>query len=214
MPGIGLFLDFHGDVQGFKDALEAHHALGKLHRSVGDGHERPVELRKIRAKGHDGAHGEFAAQHQQTAYPVDGRRAYRPNHTEHDKEPAPDHGRTDTDIPYFGRFVAQATHFLLLAAKQLHQQRAADVQRLVHDRIHLSVVLHGLAAQAAQDAAHTAGRQDEKRQNGQSQDGQPPLQGDHDRQGQDDLEDVGDDGDEGAGDGPLRADHVVVHARH
>ena len=44
--------------------------------------------------------------------------------------------------------------------------------------------------------------------------GQPPFQGQHNRQNGDGLDDVGDNVDDGVGDGILSADHIIVQAAH
>jgi hypothetical protein len=70
------------------------------------------------------------------------------------------------------------------------------------------------AGQVAQAVAEHPGRDDEQRQDHHADQRQPPFQGQHDGQQRQRLDDVGDDGGDGAADGGLRADHVVVQAAH
>ncbi len=59
----------------------------------------------------------------------------------------------DADVAHAGGALAEAIRFLVGASEQFDQQRAADVERLVHVRVHLGVVIHGFAGDVAQDRA-------------------------------------------------------------
>src|SRR5687768_16347226 len=100
------------------------------------------------------------------------------------------------------------------APKQLDQQRTADVEGLVHVGIHLRVQFHCLARDVAQHPAQAFRKDDEQRQDEQADQGQPPLQREHDRQYGDLTDQVGDDVGDDTANGVLRINHVVVEAAH
>ena len=96
-----------------------------------------VQGAEIRAKGHDGANAETAQDHVVAADAVDERRAHRADDAQHRKQGCPQHRALHADIPHARGALAESLLFLGRAPKQLDEQRAADVQRFVHVRVHL-----------------------------------------------------------------------------
>ncbi len=110
--------------------------------------------------------------------------------------------------------VAETIAFIVRASEQFDQQRTADVERLVHVRVHLRVEFHGAACDVAQCDAQPLRSQNEQRQNQNTDNRQPPFESQHDGQQSNGFDDVGDDVDNRVADGILRADHIVVESAH
>ncbi len=212
--GILLFNDVLRQVDHLEDALERDHAGAELDRRARQPLQRAVKRAEIRAESHDGADGEGVPDNEVAAQPVDQRRADRADQPDDDKKGRADHRAPDADIAHTFRTLAEAFTLFVCAPKQFDQQRPADVERLVHVGVHGGVLVHRLAGDVAQHRTQAAGSQDEERQDEHTDDGQPPLEGQHDSQDGDRLNDVGGNANDGIADGVLRADHVVVQARH
>ena len=212
---VGPFLDLHRHIQHLEHPLEADHRLGEIHRRVGQRRQRPVEHPQVGGEGDDGADGEAGAvQHEQAADPEDERRAHRADQAQRQHEPAHQERLADARVTHPARPVAEAARLVARPVEQLDQQRAADVERLVHQRVHLAVERKLIAHDATQPPAQDARRDDEQRQHRHGEERQPPLQRDHDRQRADQRDQVGDDVHDRAVDRPLGAAHVVVQPRH
>ncbi len=100
------------------------------------------------------------------------------------------------------------------AAEQLDQQRAADVERLVHVSVHFGVQVHRFTRRIAQGSAEFLCGHDKQRKDDYAEDGQAPFQRKHDPQDGDCLHNVRDDADDRVTDGGLSPDHVVVQPAH
>jgi len=98
------------------------------------------------------------------------------------------------------------------AAEQLDQQRSADIEQLVQHRIHFGVQVQLLAGHIPQASAQLARRHQEERQDGDADQGQAPLQREHDCQCSNCLDQAGDNADKGITDGALRPNHIVIEA--
>ena len=214
LDGVRLLDDLDRQIGHFEDALEADHRGGEIDRGAGEVTQRVVELGQVGRKGDDGADREDAIQHQMAADPVDQRRPDDADQTHESEELRADDCPAHADIAHAGGAVAEAVDFDLLAAEQLDQQRAADVERFAHHGVHIGVVVHRLAGDIAQLKADTARRQDEQREDHQAEQRQPPFQRQHHQQRGDQVDGIGDDADEGVADGGLGSDDVVVEAAH
>jgi hypothetical protein len=100
------------------------------------------------------------------------------------------------------------------ASEQLHQQRSADIERLIHHGIHLRVSIHRFAGDVAQACAEAPSREDEQRQDRDADECQAPLQAKRHRQHRRRLNDIRDDTDDRVADGVLGTDDIVVQAAH
>ncbi len=212
--GARAVFDFHRQIEILEHALEADHGRFEFDAHVGQGRDGAVKLTEVIDKGDDRADGERAGQHQASAPPEDERSADRTDNAEAQEEPAADQRPAHANGAHVGVDLAEALHLITLAAKQLDQQGAVDIERLVHQRVHAGVVFHRPPRNIAQDDADAPRGQEEERKDDQRQDGQAPLQGDHDEEAGNQADDVGHDVDQRAGDRVLRADHIVVEARH
>ena len=121
-------------------------------------------MTEIGAESHDGADGKGVLDDEPAAQPVDQRRADRADQPDDDEERCANRGAADADITHIPGAPAEAFALLVRAPKQFDQQRAADVERLVHVGIHGRVDVHGLAGDVAQHHTQPAGDQDEERQ--------------------------------------------------
>ncbi len=157
-------LDLYRKVEVLEHTLKTDHGLGKPDLDVGQGGDRSVEPRQVGGKGDDGADGDCLPQHQVAAHPVDQGRADGAGDAQPQEEPAAYHGPPQTDIAHVAVRLAEAGHLLALATEGLDQENAVDAQRLGDDAAHVGAVFHGLAADAAQNAAYPAGRKQEQRQ--------------------------------------------------
>ena len=203
-----------GQINDLEDALETDHGRGELDGRARETLQRAVELTEIRAERDDGADGERAFDDVPAAEAVDERRAHRADEAKHDEERRADDRAADADVAHADGALAEAVRFLVGAPKQLDEQRAADVEGLVHVRVHLGIVIHGFAGDVAQNVAKPLREEDKQRQDQHADEGQLPFERKHDGQDRNRFDDVGDDADDGVADGVLRADHIVVEARH
>ncbi len=148
-----FFDDILRQVDHLEDTLEADHRRGELHGRAGQSLQSAVELTQIRAKCNDRPNREDVRNDEVTAESIDQRRAHRADEPDDDEEPRADDGATDADIAHVRGPLPEP--FLLLRGppEQLDEQRAADIQRLVHMRVHLGVMIHRFAGDIPQDRA-------------------------------------------------------------
>src|SRR5512133_339275 len=142
--------------------------------------------------------------------PVDGGRAHGADQAQDHEEGLPVEGGADPDVAHPGGLVGEAGQLPVAAAEQHHQQRPGHVEALVHGGVHGRVELHRLAGDGLEAAADPPGREQEQGQHGDRDQGDAPVQQEHGYQGRDQADEVGEDRPEGAGEGPLGADDVVV----
>ena len=212
--GAALFDDVLRQIDDLEDALEGDHGGAELHRRADQALQRRIQRADIGAEGDDGADGEGALDDQVAAEAVGQRRAQGADDAQQGKQGHTQDGAADADIADAGGALAEAAFLIGLAAEELDQQRPADIEGLVHVGVHLGVEFHGPARHDAQLRAQPAGHQRQERQDDQGDQRKAPLEGEHDRQDGDGLDQVGDDVGDGVADGVLRADHVVVQAAH
>ena len=210
----GALHDVVREVQNLEHPLEGDEGGGELHPGVGHGGQRAVQLDQQGGEHDHRAEAQLPLDHQVAAHPEHRRRTQGTDQPEGGEEPPPDHGRADAQIPHHPGLLREAGRLLPTAPEQLHQQGSAHVEGLVEDGGHGGVVLHLALGDAAQDMSHPPGRIDEQRQGGHRQQGEAPLGPEHHDQDHRHGDDVGGDGDEGAGYGSLCAHHVVVETGH
>src|SRR5829696_5120786 len=208
--GPGPVADRALEVEHLEDPLEGHERGHHVHPGVGQGGQGAVDLGDQGGKGDDVAGPQLALEHQPGPEPVDGGRAHGPDQAEDHEEGLPIEGRADPDVADPGGLVGEPGQLAVAAPEQHHQQRPGDVEALVHGRVHGRVELHRLAGDGLEPAADPPGREQEQRQHGDRDQGDPPVQQEHGDQGRDQADHVGEDRPEGPGEGPLGADHVVV----
>ena len=153
---------------------------------------------------------------QVAAHAVDQGRAHRAEQPDDDEEDCAQHGPAGCPCraPAPARSSKRSTS-VAAAPEQLDQQRAADVERLVHHGVHLGVGFHLLRGRYRAGASPS--RRAARMKSGRistlirvSRHSSVSITSQHRRR----LDDVGDDADDGVADGVLRADHVVVQAAH
>jgi hypothetical protein len=142
------------------------------------------------------------------------RRADGADQPHEDEKDRANHGAVDAHVAHVGGTLAEAIRFLVGAPEQFNEQRPANVEGLVHVRVHLGVGFHLLACQVAQTPTQPARDKDEQRQDDHADNGQFPFEGKHDSEDRNRFDDIGDNVDDGVADGILRADHIVVQAAH
>ena len=212
MDGVGFVFDFNGEVEVFEDAFEADEALGDFDLDVTEAGDGAVEAEDVGGEGDDGADGKRAFEDEPPADPVDEGGADGGGEADGHEEPASDEGLADADVANFGVGVAVAGDFVALAAKNFDEQRAIDAEGFVDDGAHVGVVFHALAADFTQDGGDAAGGEHEEGNDDDGEQGEPPFDGEHDGEGGDEGDEVSKDAGQGAGDGGLCADDVVVEA--
>ncbi len=210
----GFFSDLDGQVDDFEDALEADHRCGKLDRGVGKTLQGSVQVAEVCTEGDDGADGEHVADDEIAAQAVDQGSADSADQADDHKEGGAGDRTKDAQVADARRAVLEAFDLHARAAKELDQQRAADVERLVHHGVHARVGFHLLARDIAQPPTQAAGGKDKEGQDEDADEGQAPLESEHDNEDSGNLDDIGEDADQGIGDGVLRADHIIIQAAH
>ena len=147
------------------------------------------------------------------ADPVDRGRADGTEQCQGDEEDPGVHGGSHSQVPHVAGLVRELFPLGVVASEQLHQQRSGDSQPLGHERVHVGVVLHLPPCEGLQAPTDALGGEHEDRQQRQGQQCEPPIQDDEHRQQRDQQDaEIGHQLTEGAGHGPLGADHVVVEA--
>ncbi len=213
MHGVGTLGDVVGEVEHLEDPFEGDHGGGEFDPGVGEGGQRRIELTQQRGEHDDRPDREGAVDHQHPAHPEDGRGAEGADDPETGEEPASDHGSPYPQVAHLDGLFGEPGSLVVGTAEQLDEQGAAHVEGLGQDGRHRGVVLHLLLRHPAEDLPHSPGRVDEQRQCRHRQQGEAPFGSQHDHQDGHHRHDVGGHGDEGAGDGVLGADHVVVESR-
>src|SRR5215212_419361 len=208
--GAGPVADRALEVEHLEDPLEGHERGHDVHPGVGQGREGAVDLGDQGGQGDHVAGPELALEDQAGPEPVDGGRAHGPDQAEDDEEGLAVEGRAHPDVADPGGLVGEAGQLPVAAAEQHHQQRPGDVEALVHGGVHGRVELHGLAGDGLQAAPDPPRREQEQGQHGHRDQGDAPVQQEHGHQGGDQADEVGEDRPQGAGQGPLGADHVGV----
>jgi len=122
--------------------------------------------------------------------------------------------RPHPEVANCGGFGRELDVFVPGAPEQLYQQGSGNVEALIHGRVHAGVVFHLLTRHSAQCPSHPTGSEEEERQYGNRQQCEPPFEACHHRDRGHRGEQVGGNGDEGAGHRLLGSDHVVVEPRH
>ena len=97
-----------------------------------------------------------------------------------------------------------------MTPEELDEQRPGDVEALGHGVVHRGVDGHRLAGDVLQAGTDPSGGKNEDRQDDDGQQGQPPFQDQHGQQRPRERDQVADNRSQSAGEGPLRADHIVV----
>src|SRR5829696_6465341 len=210
--GPGPVADRALEVEHLEDPLEGHERGHHVHAGVGEGGQGAVDLGDEGGQGDNVAGPQLALEDQPGPEPVDGGRADGPDQAEDHEEGLAVEGRADADVADPGGLVGEAGQLAVAAPEQHHQQRPGDVEALVHGGVHGRVELHRLAGDDLEPAPDPPGREQEQRQHGHRDQGDAPVQQEHGDQGRDQADDVGEDRPEGAGEGPLGADHVAVEA--
>ena len=176
--------------------------------------QRAIELTEIRTERDDGADSEHAFDDIPSAETVDERGADRSDETEDDKERRADNRASNADVAHTRGALTKTILLFARAPKKFDEQRAADVESLVHVRVHLRVGLHGLTRNVAQCVAEPLRGDDEQWKDHNADESQLPLHREHNNEQRNRFDQVGDDIDDGIADCVLRADHVVVESAH
>ena len=205
-------IDLDGQVEHLEDALEADDGGGELDRGVGEVLKGAVEDAEVGAEGDDGADGDAALDDLVAAEAIDEGGADGAEEADDDEEDGAEEGTLDTEIAHIGRARSEALGLGTLAAEELDEEGAADVEGFVDDGVHAGVGVHLSAGGIAQARAEQAGGVDEEGHDGDAGEGEAPFDGEHHGEDDDGLDEVGDDADDGVADGVLGADDVVVKA--
>ena len=136
---ISTILDLDRQVEHFEDAFEADHGGSEIYPGVGQRHEWAIEIHQIGGEGHERAHGKYVVDDKISAEPEHHCRANGAHQAKRQEEPATYERLPDTYIAHVRRAFAEAAYFRVVSAKNLDQQRSADVKRLVHQRVHARV---------------------------------------------------------------------------
>src|SRR5829696_10205511 len=210
MDRPGTVADRALEVEHLEHPLEGHERGHHVHAGVGQGGEGAVDLGDQGGQGDHVAGLQLVLEHLPGPEPVDGGRAHGADQAEDDEEGLPVEGGADADVADPGGLAGEAGQLPVAAAEQHHQQGPGDVEALVHGRVHVRVELHGLAGDGLEPAPDPPGREQEQGQHGHRDQGDAPVQHEHGDQGRDQADEVGEDRPQGAGEGPLGADHVAV----
>ena len=212
VDGAGLVGDRGGEVEHLEHPLERHERGEDVDARVRELRERLVHLPDVHHERDHGAGGDRAGDREVAADEVDDRGADRGDESERDEQdPAVDRG-AHADVANAGGAAREAIAFGVAPAEELGEHRAGDVEALDGEVVHLRVELHALARELLHARADAARGKDERREHDQRQEREPPVELEHDREHDREVDDVRHDGAERGRDGLLRADHVVVQA--
>ena len=142
--------------------------------------------------------------------PVDERGADGTDQRERSDEDSGVHRRLHTDVADPTGAVAEVDSLAAMAAEQLDQEGAGDVETLGHRVVHRRIEVHPLTGDVAQTGTHAAGGDHEDRQNRNGQQGELPLEQQHRDERAAERDGVADHRAERAGEGPLGTDDVIV----
>ena len=204
--------DRRGEVEHLEHALERHERGKDVDARVRELREWVVDLAHVDRERDDRAGRERAGDREVTADEVYDRGADRGHQAEGDEQDASEDRGAHSDVAHAGRAPCEGVALTFGPAEQLRDQRARDVEALDGEVVHLGVELHPLAGEVLHARPHAPGRPDEQGQDRERQQGEAPLEAEHDREDDRDVDDVRDDRSQGRGDRLLRADDVVVQA--
>ena len=211
VEGAGPVVDQRGEVEHLEHALERHQRGQHVDASVRELREWLVDLGDVHREGGHRPDRQRSGDHQVAADVVDDRGTDRGDEAERDEQHARVHGARHADVSDALGPIRELLELAVLLAEELHDQRAGDVEALGGRVVHRRVQLHALAGDAHELPTDAPGRDDERRQDDQGQDRQPPLEPEHDGERHGEADDVAHDGSQRVGDRLLGADHVVVH---
>ncbi len=215
--GLAVFrgLDGIGQVEVVKDAGEQCQGSGEVHVDVQQGLDGAVQPVHQGHRGGDGAHrqgGVGPGDDEVAAGEVDQQRAKLGEHAHDDAEPLAAALLLELQVGDLTVDGHEPLILPLLAGEQLHQQRAADGQRLVDQLVHLVVLGLTVGEDLPAGLAHALGGQDQQRDYHDAHQRQAPAHGEQGHQRGDHHRQVADDAAEGAGDDRADAADVGIHA--
>ena len=205
---VRRLVDHRRQVEHLEDALEGDERGHHVDVDVGERGERTVETVEVGGERDHGADVEGAVHRQHPAPAVHQRGGEGRDEEQRGHEHPRVHRLGDADVAHPGGLLLEAVALLVLAAEQLHQQGAGDVEPLSHRRAHAGVDLHPLARQRDQTLAQLAVDDQDQGHDHQRQCRDPPAEAQHDPEGHDQREEVGEDGGRCAH-RLLGAEHVV-----
>ena len=171
-------LDRIGHVEVFKNAREERERARKVHMDVQKALHRAVEPVDQRDRGRDRADGQpqvGLGNDEIAARKVDQQRTELGEHAHHDAEPPAAVLLAKRQLRDLLVHADKALVFLLLAGKELDEQRAGDGERLVDELVHLVVLGLGIGQKLITPLAHALRRQNQQRDHDDADDRELPA---------------------------------------
>ncbi len=181
VDGARPLVDLRRAVQVVEDALEQSYRAGKVNmhgEELRNRHEQAVDQRHER---HYLADAHAAVDRQPTAVAVDQGRRHRTEERAEHEEPASHHALGDLALHQSLGDVVEALGLLRLAAEGFDQHQTGDVQLLLDQRGHLAHRTLYAPRDLKTQVADLHGTEDEERQHDHGDQGETPVQPEHQR---------------------------------
>ncbi len=212
VDGVVLLLHQRRQVEHLEDPLEGDQRGHHVDAHVREALQRPEQAQQQRRQREQGADRQGPGDGELTAHAVDQGRRER-GHREHGGAEDPGgQGDADTEVAHPAGLGREGLVLLVASAEQLQQQGATDVEALGHHVAEVGVAVHLLPGQAGQPRADPLRGHHEQGEQRQAQQRHPPAQRQHRDPDDQHGHGVGHRRGQGAGEGALGADDVVVEA--
>ena len=211
---VRLLRDRRLQVEDLEHALEADQRGHDVDLDVRHRGERTVQAAEVGGERDDHADGELPADRHHAAEAVDERDGDGRQGGQADPEPRGVQGAGDADVADAVDLVGVVLGLALRVAEDLDQVRARHVEPLVHDLRGVGVQGVALPRDRGDLLAEPAGREDERRQQDQAEQGQLPGHAEHRREHEHDGQRVAHHVLQRRRERLLRAEHVAVEPLH
>ena len=177
VDGAGALVDERREVEHLEDALERHERGHHVDAGVRELRERLVDLRRRRCtNAATRADRDRVLDHEAPAEVVHDGGADRGDEAErHEQDPGVHRGG-DADVAHAAAAPGEEVALAVVAAEQLHDERAGDVEPLGDGVVHRRVELHPLTRRDLELPPDPAGRDDERGEHEQREDREPPVE--------------------------------------
>ena len=211
---VGGVFDVDGHVKILENAGEEGHGAHPLHLHVQKRVNGAVHLAQQRHQHGDIAHAQrgVVLHNEDTAHEIEEHGAHVGEGVDDDHKPTAGHALADVQADHaaVGRLVAAV--LIVLTAKELHQQLAADRQLLVEDAVDLVIALLALLGQRPAGLTGPAGGDGKEGDHQRAHGSQDPVLPEHDDNRHCQRNGIGQNGGEGAGNNPLHTGDIAGHA--
>ena len=200
------------EIEEVEDPLEQRQRTEERHVDAQELRHGPEKPGQQPREGHHRTQRGLAADNPMTAVPVHHDRRERPEQAHAHAEPTPHHRPAHVQAAYPPIRLVEPGDLFARPAERLHKENATHGERLLHLAVHQRDLLLGGAHQLSLQVSNPAHRNDEERQEGDREERQPPIQGEHQGERRGDRDHVADDAPERVADDALDGADIVRHA--